>query len=587
MPQMPRIKTDLDIPLNETFSYGHDKWHSPVNPRILEFYLYLADYDLSESQFLVKGFSEGFTIGHYGALNNTIVENDVSISLLHDEALEKVLKEVNLGRIDGPFEGVPACFKDDFHCSPCKIIPKKSPGNYRLLHNYSYPYDQSAVNSNILDVYKRVRYESVRDAVKKICNYYPGLFMAKDDIEDAFRLLPLHYTEFKKLLFSIGDYVYCDLAGSMGCSSICQLWERFATALHYMAKNVHLISSKFCASPVSLELGVNSLFHRQDDCLGKSAGDLCHMADDFLLLNQSEVGCRIDQSNFHWLCHDLGVPIAWDKSCSPATNMDFLGISFDTQNESASIPHEKVAQYLEDISEFLKLKRVSLKQCQSLAGKLSFAASVVQGRAFLRRLFELIATVARKNNRFLFVNGELRKDLVTWQTFLCNYNCLTFYRLVDPFVDTNIVIESDASNIGFGLVYGSVWIQGYYPAECSAIDFNTRELYPVLVIMEMLGQSWQNSVVRFVTDNSCTLGAINNQSSKSKSSMIIIRRLVILLLKWNIHLKAQHIAGKKNILPDRISRFAVSSDLLRAYNMNDTPLQIPQHLWPTISTFKC
>ena len=100
----------------------------------------------------------------------------------------------------------------------------------------------------------------------------------------------------------------------------------------------------------------------------------------------------------------------------------------------------------------------------------------------MRRLFELIATVARKNNRFLFVNGELRKDLVTWQTFLCNYNCLTFYRLVDPFVDTNIVIESDASNIGFGLVYGSVWIQGYYPAECSAIDFNTRELYPVLVI---------------------------------------------------------------------------------------------------------
>ena len=64
------------------------------------------------------------------------------------------------------------------------------------------------------------------------------------------------------------------------------------------------------------------------------------------------------------------------------------------------------------------------------------------------------------------------------------------------------------------------------------------------------------------------------------SSTNIIRPLVMEAIQHNIMLLAKHISGKSNILPDRISRFQVTDGLLRQYNMEVTPTDIPQDLLP-------
>ena len=74
------------------------------------------------------------------------------------------------------------------------------------------------------------------------------------------------------------------------------------------------------------------------------------------------------------------------------------------------------------LSDFLKRKRVTLKEVQSLNGLLNFACSViVPGRAFLRRLIDL--TIGVRSPKFsIRLTRSVKEDLNVWLSFLAQYN---------------------------------------------------------------------------------------------------------------------------------------------------------------------
>ena len=49
--------------------------------------------------------------------------------------------------------------------------------------------------------------------------------------------------------------------------------------------------------------------------------------------------------------------------------------------------------------------------------------------------------------------------------------------------------------------------------------------------------------------------AINKQSSKDSFLLSLVRKIALILVKFNIHLISQHIAGRNNTLCDKLSRF--------------------------------
>ncbi len=77
---------------------------------------------------------------------------------------------------------------NNFKCSPLSTREKQTKGQYRLLHNLSYLYDQIGVNLNISKESKTVHYSS--EAIELIRSMGKGCFLAKSDICEAFRLLP-------------------------------------------------------------------------------------------------------------------------------------------------------------------------------------------------------------------------------------------------------------------------------------------------------------------------------------------------------------------------------------------------------------
>ena len=84
------------------------------------------------------------------------------------------------------------------------------------------------------------------------------------------------------------------------------------------------------------------------------------------------------------------------KTVGPSTVLTFAGIELDTVRSEARLPHDKVMRCTSMLSDYLKRKKVTLRELQSLIGLLNFACSVVlPGRAFLRHLIDLTIGISR------------------------------------------------------------------------------------------------------------------------------------------------------------------------------------------------
>ena len=499
-------------------------------------------------QFLVSGFSEGFPLHYMGTRKSFISKNLVS-ALNNPLAVDaKISKELAASRLAGPYVSPP--FKE-FRVSPLGIVPKKTPGEFRLIHHLSYPQGVS-VNDGIAEEHSSVSYSTIDDAIKLIKQLGPGCFLAKTDIQNAFRLLPIHPNDYPLLGILWKGFYYYDRCMPMGCSSSCLTFERFSTAVQWIAQ--HKLSIQH----------------------------MLHLLDDFLLAAKTEKLCGDQLHLFLSLCSYLGIPIAPDKTCGPSTKLCFAGIELDTLQSVARLPSEKIAKCITIISGFLKRKKVTLKEVQSLNGLLNFACSVVRpGRAFLRRLIDLTIGI-KSPHHFIRLNKEVKKDLNLWLSFLANFNGRSFF-IDDKWLSSNnLNLSTDASGaLGFGAIFGKHWCYGKWPDNWANLNIAILEFYPIVLSLHLWGADMSNRSILFFTDNEALVHVINKQSCKDKALMALVRKLVLICLQFNVAFKAKHIPGVKNVLADALSRLQVQKFQQSAPpTMDNAPTVIPCHLQP-------
>ena len=96
--------------------------------------------------------------------------------------------------------------------SPFGVIPKRNrPGKWRLIVNLSAP-EGSSVNDAISTELSSVCYASIDDAVAFIRELGKGCLLAKLDLMEAYRAVPVHPTDQHLLAMKWGGVVYIDWA---------------------------------------------------------------------------------------------------------------------------------------------------------------------------------------------------------------------------------------------------------------------------------------------------------------------------------------------------------------------------------------
>ena len=256
----------------------------------------LAGYDQTLKQYLINGFRFGFRINFIGEITSFEAPNLKSALQNPDILFSKLSKELDAGRIAGPFDTAPFPV---FRTSPVGIVPKKVPNEFRLIHHLSYPKGLS-INDSIPDDCSSVQYATINDAVKILQRLGPGSYLAKTDIKSAFRIIPVSPLDYPLLGIKWDNQYYFDRCLAMGLKSSCAIFEKFSTSLEWLA--VH-------------HLKVSAVLH---------------ILDDFLFIVHSHDKCKADLCNFLSMCDFLGVPIAHEKTLGPHTTLQFAGIELDS-----------------------------------------------------------------------------------------------------------------------------------------------------------------------------------------------------------------------------------------------------------------
>ena len=457
--------------------------------------------------------------------------------------------ELASGRIAGPFPCPPL---EPFIVSPLGLVPKKEQNKFRLIHDLSYPKhgEIPSVNDGIDPVDAAVSYETFDFVVDLIHHMGRDALLAKVDIENAFRIIPVHPSDRHLLGFSFEGEIFYDRCLPMGCRSSCAIFEAFSCAIQWIA------------------------------CYKLGIPGVSHILDDFIFAGPaaSQITAKALDSFLHF-CELCGIPIKHSKTVPPSTCITAHGIEVDSVAMEARLPRDKLERARALLADFADKKRVTLLDLQSLIGFLGFACKViVPGRAFLRRLINL--TLGVTNPRCsVKLNAEARRDIRAWLLFLESYNGVSVLPSPDFTDSKTLHLYTDASgSIGFGAVLGNRWFNGTWHSSFDDVHISTKELFPIVLVTEVWGDVLANRRVLFHTDNAAVVAIINKQSSRDEVNMHLIRCLVIALLRHNVVFKAQHIPGKCNVLADMLSRFQLQAARRHAPWLDPQLTTIPPHL---------
>ena len=531
----------------ELYSLGY----SPICVNEVEESLKFYSYKVIANE-LIHGLRFGFKLQYSGSRLPVNANNSKSVTIHADLVREKINKEITLGRMAGPFDHPPL---PTLRISPIFLAEKKD-GDYRLIHNLSYPLHNS-VNDFIDEKYCSVQYSGIDDAVRLVQNIGIAGKLSKSDVKSAFRLLRVSPSDFDQLGFIFDGKYYFDRCLPQGASISCSLFEKFSTALHWVTE------------------------------LTSGNSNILHYLDDFLFGGEANSPtCQETLETFKKICSDWGVPLAEDKTVQPTEILTFLGIEFDTLKMEMRLPGEKLTNLKQTLQLFLHSKKVTLRQLQSLIGLLNFACQVIApGRAFCRRLIDATCNIRKPHHR-VRVSCNMREDIKVWTSFLEQYNGVTV--MIDSLWTSNDMLElftdsAGGQNKGFGIYFQGKWAQSCWPKEWAEHDLlkdiTYLELFPVVISLHIWGVHLKNKRILFYVDNQAVVTIINKRTSKSNRVMSLMRNLVFSTLKYNIVLKAEHIPGKINTIADSLSRCDFQRFRHLCPEADQYKTAIPDHLW--------
>lgn len=433
----------------------------------------------------------------------------------------------------GPFKERPP----ELMVSPIGAVPKKDPSKIRVIHHLSYPFGGDSINANISDVYAPI--SGFGDAARVVKRIGRGCLLVKLDVEAAYKQIPVRREDWHLLGFKWNGAYYYERVLPFGLKSSCRLWDEFAQALHYFFE----------------WMGV-------DACI--------HYIDDFLFVFEVREHAEGCLAKALALCKELGIPMADDKTEGPTTRLTFLGIELDTESMRARLPDSKLAELKERIRVWRSKSTASIKDLQSIAGMLAFAAKVVPaGKVFLRGMFAQISDMQRtaKSRHVEWpLSPDIQGDLRWWHDFIEPWNGVSLLLDVEWSKAEKLELYTDACGTGLGALFGTQWFAARWtPEQLAAAQRETKlsmpwcELYAVVAAARTWGAQWSGKKIMLRSDCMPVVQAIKAGRSRDPGMADLMRHLVRAACEHNFEFDCDHIEGVKNIHADELSRAGASA----------------------------
>lgn len=298
-------------------------------------------------QWALAGFEHGFRIGYNGSRDGEAHRNLKSAEQYPQVLANNIAAELQEGRLFGPIDNPIVHAK----ISPIGVVPKPHSDKFRTINHLSYPFGTS-INDGMTDGTLYTQYDRLDSAANWIRYFGKGCYLAKLDIESAFRNLPVHPLDVPLQYIQFEGKAYADLCLVFGSRSSPAIFNAVAGLVAWIAHNNY-----------GLPLAN-------------------HYLDDYLVGDPSQRICDARLSLMESLMHSLGLPVKHSKTERATQRITHLGIMIDTNTMCLELPIESRNRLLAELDRWINHKYRTLKEYLSLKGWLIWIANVCHTASF-------------------------------------------------------------------------------------------------------------------------------------------------------------------------------------------------------------
>jgi hypothetical protein len=310
---------------------------------------------------------------------------------------------------------------------------------------------------------------------------------------------------------------------------------------------------------------------------------VCALLNDLIIFDAHRLRCLL---GFHVLCAALlriGFVPSLHKSAPPAQVMQTLGLEVDSCSMQLRLSAGRVAQLQQLVQQFSSQSRCTMRELDSLVGRLQWASDVVYGGLLLLNPIRRCGVRCRKPHHRVYLRREARLALQWWHAALQQFNgcCSILGQQPRPWQ----LLSTDACGVWDTAVPGiGVLVDGgfcgltaqqcqllFSDAPAVAAPIQLWELYAVLVMARLYGSYLQGQYWQLGVDNSNVDAWLSKRTVKGEvcyeQALQYLLQLFTLQVQLDFQLQPFWISSSTNVLADEASRQAwgVFRSALRAW----------------------
>jgi len=462
--------------------------------------------------------------------------------------------------VKGPFKEPPI---EKFRVNCLMAIEQHD--KIRLVLNVSLP-EENSFNSNIIDEkLEKVNMSSARLFGYEIVKSGKNSWMSKFDLCNAYKNIPCKKEDFRLQGFKWLDKFFFESKQIFGARTSVANFDIVGNTLKALA---------LCDSEIP-----SNFVHRQ--------------LDDVPIVGPAhKTWCKDFSEKYENLCKDLNVEIA--KNC-PKNEKAFcnqkegkvLGIIFNTEQLSWSLPLDKKIKTLTAIKFCLDSEKLELLDMQKLLGRLNDVALMCPFlNVFKRPLLDDLCKVQDGSVKNIILSSQSRKDLMIWAGMLLDVNswlpipsepcgppisCKMFVSdaaglAADSPCDSGPGVASVGFDQNGEIIFAKriVWPKEMIEMakDSKGVRFGdkstTLEMFGLLLPILLIPNVIKNQHIVMKVDNiACIHGWENHSCRNDISASIILRGMQMICAYLNVNVHVRHLPRKSSYesnMVDRMSR---------------------------------
>lgn len=250
---------------------------------------------------------------------------------------------------------------------------------------------------------------------------------------------------------------------------------------------------------------------------------------------------------------------------APAEIQIVLGWEVNTRRLLIGLPNDKFVAWLGDITDTLKLRRITFADLESLVGRINHASFVIPlSRHFIYRL-------RRRTNRHLHPKQHVTlseteiQDLKLWQRFLrAARDGISMNRVVTRQPNRMSISDSCPHGLGGFLLSGRAWRLRIPPASPLHGDSTMNNVLEFLAMaisiwLQVLESDTHEDCILALADSTSAIGwlyrcgHLGSDSIYYEAANFIARTVARIIINSHCCLASQHLKGDFNVVADLLS----------------------------------